>query len=139
MSACGKAPINNLADVSRKIDRLEDELNTLPLKNMLGHQIFIQFYTRPSTAIEGKMLLQVVDDQGNLYNDYDLELDAFLWMKMSNGKEHGSSPLTIKKTAPGLFYLSEMFFIMNGKWELHLTLKNATNSSTLVHYIEVPD
>lgn len=41
-----------------------------------------------------------------------------LWMKMKNGHEHGSEPLTIKKQSKGVFLVSNVWLLMQGQWEI---------------------
>lgn len=56
---------------------------------------------------------------------------AFLWMKMPDGSEHGSSPLelSIIETEDGpIFHYTEAYFLMNGKWRLYITLINDNES-----------
>ncbi len=44
-----------------------------------------------------------------------------LWMPSMG---HGSSPVTVKKTAKGIYEATNVFFIMPGQWNIRLQLKN---------------
>lgn len=48
----------------------------------------------------------------------------FLWMPTMG---HGSSPVTIKKLGTGLYDLSQIYFIMDGFWQLRIQLKNGND------------
>lgn len=67
-------------------------------------------------------------DAGTLYGPYlepSEKVCAFIWMKMPDGSEHGSSPLLLEKLSEtnGPVYLyKEAYFIMNGTWSLYIKL-----------------
>jgi hypothetical protein len=56
------------------------------------------------------------------YQDLPMTLNVTLWMP-SMGL--GSSPVKIKKVAPGEYEVSDVYFITSGKWEVKLQLLNA--------------
>lgn len=52
--------------------------------------------------------------------DLELTVAVVLWMP---GMNHGSSPVTIEKTANGKFKVTKVYFIMPGAWEIRFQLK----------------
>jgi hypothetical protein len=63
-------------------------------------------------------------DAGTLngpYQDLSKNLHVFLWMPSMG---HGSAPVKIKKIADGEYEVSEVQFIMGGKWEIRLQLND---------------
>ena len=64
-------------------------------------------------------------DSGTLsgpYQDLDKNLHIFLWMPSMG---HGSVPVKIKKIDQGEYEVSDVHFIMGGKWEIKFQLKNS--------------
>lgn len=49
------------------------------------------------------------------------DVSVLLWMPSMG---HGSSPVTVEKTADGEYKASKVFFIMPGSWEIHIQIKN---------------
>ena len=39
---------------------------------------------------------------------------------------HGSSPISVKKIGTGLYEFSQIYFIMDGFWQLKIQLKNGS-------------
>lgn len=56
--------------------------------------------------------------------DLPESVKIFLWMPTMG---HGSSPITIKKLGTGLYGLSQVYFIMDGFWQLRVQLKNGND------------
>ena len=55
------------------------------------------------------------------YQDLDKNLHVFLWMPSMG---HGSAPVKLKKMGDGEYEVSEVQFIMRGKWEIKFQLKD---------------
>lgn len=56
--------------------------------------------------------------------DPDKNLHIFLWMPSMG---HGSAPVKIKKLAAGEYEVSDVHFIMGGKWEVKFQLKDGNS------------
>lgn len=68
---------------------------------------------------EGHALL--IAKRNGIATDLPDQMKIFLWMPTMG---HGSSPITIKKLGTGLYDLSQIYFIMDGFWQLRIQLKN---------------
>jgi YtkA-like len=53
------------------------------------------------------------------YQDLPNDLYIYLWMPAMG---HGSSPVKMKKLNVGEYEVSDAYFIMGGKWEIHFQL-----------------
>ena len=63
------------------------------------------------------------NDSGTMngpYQDLEKDLHVFLWMPSMG---HGSSPVKIQKVADGEYDVTNVNFIMGGKWDLRIQLK----------------
>lgn len=61
------------------------------------------------------------DPAGPVPEDLNGVLSVVAWMP---GMGHGSSPITVTRTAPGTYRATEVFFTMRGEWELRFLLKS---------------
>jgi nitrogen fixation protein FixH len=57
------------------------------------------------------------------YQDLPKQLHVFLWMPAMN---HGSAPVKLRKISDGEYEVSEVQFIMGGKWEVKFQLKDGS-------------
>ncbi len=65
-------------------------------------------------------------DQGSMngpYQNLPKTLNVFLWMPAMG---HGSAPVKLTKTGDGEYEISEVQFIMGGKWEVKFQLKDGS-------------
>jgi hypothetical protein len=53
------------------------------------------------------------------FEDPSEQLHVFLWMPSMG---HGSSPVTLTKIAPGEYDVTNVYFIMGGKWQVKFQL-----------------
>lgn len=60
------------------------------------------------------------------YQDLNKNLHIFLWMPTMG---HGSQPVNITKTNDGEYEVSNVQFIMGGKWEIKFQLKDGAGVS----------
>lgn len=68
-------------------------------------------------------------DQGTMngpYQDLNKNLHIFLWMPTMG---HGSAPVKITKLGDGEYEVSNVQFIMGGKWEIKFQLKDGAQVS----------
>jgi hypothetical protein len=87
----------------------------------------LQWHSIPATGSNSSFSLKFWDSyQTNFlgpYNQLNQNVCVFLWMKMPDGSEHGSSPLVLteKTTDNGSYYhLDDVYFIMPGKWQIRI-------------------
>lgn len=80
-------------------------------------------WSEPPKVGEAKFLLRLwKTDSGTIngpYVDPKQNLHVFLWMPSMG---HGSSPVKLKKLASGEYEVSNVYFIMGGKWEVKFQL-----------------
>lgn len=57
------------------------------------------------------------------YQDFPKTLNVFLWMPAMG---HGSAPVKLKRLDDGEYEVSEVQFIMGGKWEIKFQLKDGS-------------
>lgn len=81
----------------------------------------------PTSAKAGTLVFKVY--RGNTYDDTPVEMDfgsiptLVLWMPSMG---HGSSPTTVTRLDVGTYRVSNVFFIMPGKWEMRFQIKDGT-------------
>lgn len=117
--SCGKSPL-----LMQKKER-EEVVNQSSLEatrtfSTSGHQVNLIWLTPINSMEEGHFLL--ISKKDNFASDLPENFSLFLWM-VSMG--HGSSPVIIKKIATGVYDVSEVYFIMDGLWQIRLQLKNS--------------
>lgn len=80
--------------------------------------------TKPTKDTKGSFYVEVFhpEDRSH-FIDLQNDLEVVLWMPSMG---HGSSPVTVEKTAPGQYRVTNVFFIMPGDWEIQFKLKNGT-------------
>lgn len=122
---CGESPLLNhdsekgfsLTDISRaesddfrfKKSELSFSLAWDQSPHMGENKFTLKIWNSASGTVNGPY----VDPTNNLH--------IFLWMPSMG---HGSSPVKITKTQPGVYEVTNVYFIMGGKWELKLQLLN---------------
>lgn len=60
-------------------------------------------------------------------------LEVILWMPSMN---HGSAPVTVKRSSPSSFEATRVFFIMPGDWEVRIALKDSSGNILGRHTLE---
>jgi hypothetical protein len=88
----------------------------------------------PTSAAENKFTLKFFDSSSGAtadagpYVDTLLAVNVLLWMPVMG---HGSSPVTLSRTAAGVYEVTRAYFIMPGDWQIRVQLKNATTNSVI--------
>ena len=117
--SCGKSPLLKKAQVEAS-GQYGYEVNTKTFKN-LNLNSEIKFLSPINSNEVGHIL--VLTKNGNYSSSPNYFLHAFLWMPTMG---HGSSPITVTKLSEGVYDLSEIYFIMDGFWQLHLQFKDGS-------------
>lgn len=118
VTACGKSPL-----------QLKKDNETSIISGLESHKIFrstsqslsLNWLSPINSTEEGHALLIV--KKNNLVSDLPSDIKIFLWMPNMG---HGSSPILVKKLGTGLYDLSQIYFIMDGFWQIRIQLKNGT-------------
>lgn len=126
--SCGKSPLLTPVEYGVIKGNHAQEVN---LKfNSTSQEITIKWLTNTNTNEEAKALI-ILTKNGSITDPDNFNLNAFLWMKSMG---HGSSPIVVKKIAPGIYQLEEIYFSMSGDWQLHLTLNSSTTKIEDLEY-----
>ena len=124
--SCGKSPLKMIKK-STEASSISGLENSKTFKST-QQNLTINWLSPINSTDEGHALLIVKNDSyaADLPENFILDI----WMPDMG---HGSSPIKIKKLGTGLYDLSEIYFIMDGYWQLRIRLKN--NSSILEEQI----
>lgn len=113
----------------------------LQFKNNSVHAT-ASFAEAPQAGPAATMLLEFQDATTQIPLDVTEQLGVILWMPDMG---HGSRPVKIEKAVdaagnvvPGAYKVTKMYFMMQGQWEVQVTLKDAEgNSETQVINLEI--
>lgn len=79
----------------------------------------IEFTKGPFDGLESQFLLKVYGAKDMVLLD-PAELKVDLWMYMGHHGGHGSAPVKVVKQDVGTYYVSEVYFIMPGRWNIRV-------------------
>lgn len=118
ITGCGKSPLQ------KQKDNIVSGINGMESAKVFktSHQsLSINWLSPINSSEEGHALLIV--KQGQNAADINGQFKIFLWMPDMG---HGSSPITINKIGTGLYDLGQIYFIMDGLWQLRIQLLNGS-------------
>jgi len=118
LTACGRSPFTN---ENYNPSQLVQGQNTLQGALAFPQQgLFIRPFWRngPVVGDEGQLLIVVSDKDGHPKNPSG-QLSLYLWMPDMG---HGSYPVSLKQIAIGVFEASEIYFTMDGLWDIHFQI-----------------
>jgi hypothetical protein len=118
--SCGKSPMSQLA--SNETSGTES-LKTMKIFKTTDQNISVTWTTPINSTEEGKAIIVLSQNGTPSALPNQMELNPYLWMG-GDDMNHGSSPIEISKLSDGIYFISDVRFIMSGKWQLHLELKN---------------
>ena len=113
--SCGKSPLLN-----KKSNEVSGNfgLEVQKIFPASGISLNISWVTKINSTDPGLALL-VTTKNGALI-DLPAPYSIYLWMPSMN---HGSSPITVNHLSTGVYKLSDIYFIMDGNWQLRTQLK----------------
>ncbi len=116
LSGCGKSPLQ-----MKKTNDVSGSTGIEIAKTLKTTQqsLALNWLSPVNSTDEGHALL--IAKRNGIATDLPDQMKIFLWMPTMG---HGSSPITIKKLGTGLYDLSQIYFIMDGFWQLRIQLKN---------------
>ena len=138
ITSCGDSPLLNHEDESNTPLSNISELNG-PQKNFYidGKKINLRMSWTigpfPSPAKESKVLITILDANGDLVNlpsGYHLELWGFM-PSMGHGTAYDGY---IEHIGLGTYMNYELFFNMPGDWDVNIDLYNGSNKITSIKY-----
>lgn len=125
--ACGESPLlNHKMEPNNFIrDTALSESDVLKFKKT-DFSFIISWVEGPQMGGSKFVMKTWKKDLGTMngpYQDLQKNLHVFLWMPSMG---HGSAPVKLKKIADGEYEVSEVQFIMGGKWEIKFQLKDGS-------------
>ena len=114
--SCGKSPILNQKDIYASGNY---HLQTPKIFRSNGIKLSLSWLTAVNSTDKGEAFLLTSKD--GVLTDLPLPFSLFLWMPTMN---HGSSPISITQLSTGVYKLSDIYFIMDGQWQLRAQLKS---------------
>ena len=129
LSSCGNSPLFNHVNADEvRTDNNQDPANVCPIEFHQAKLCAGITWTKPASSDgEGAFTLQFWDsvarDPKGPYVDPTNTVAVQLWMPDMG---HGSSPVTIQKSAVGVYEVTRVFFVMPGDWDIRFQLKDKT-------------
>lgn len=127
--SCGKAPLftNNQSVKIVKNSLVSTNDNTYQLEHS-SYLFGIEWIKNPIAYENSAFKLRFWNLHNSLWGPYievKPKLCVFLWMQMSDGNQHGSSPVTIQKLSKDdevIYFIDDVYFVMSGKWQVRVRL-----------------
>ena len=82
----------------------------------------ITWESEPTESTKGVFLLKFTNVAGAATAPAQA-VGVKLWMPAMG---HGSSPIQLAAVSAGVYRVSDVYFVMAGRWEIHVQLKNGT-------------
>ena len=122
--ACGESPILNHSLEKNNLvqDTILSESDALRFKKT-NFSFILSWQEGPQMGGSRFIMKSWKNETGTMngpYQDLPRNLHVFLWMPSMG---HGSAPVKLKKIGDGEYEVSEVQFIMGGKWEIKFQLK----------------
>jgi hypothetical protein len=118
--SCGRSPFTNK---DYQPNSTIQSNNTLEGAIVFGQaDVVIRPYWRvgPVVGDECKLLLVLSDKQGHPKNPPN-NFSIFLWMPTMG---HASYPVTLNRIADGVYEANDIYFTMDGLWQIHFELSD---------------
>lgn len=115
-TGCGKSPLQM---IKSKEAAVVTGLESAKVFKTTEHTLTINWLSPINSTDEAHALLIV--KKGQNASDLPGDFKIFLWMPTMG---HGSGPIAVKKLGTGLYDLSQVYFIMDGLWQLRIQLKS---------------
>lgn len=125
--ACGESPIlNHTLEAKNKITgSLFSESEALKFSRS-NHSFIISWQEGPEIGTSKFLVKSWNNSVGTMngpYQDFPKTLHVFLWMPDMG---HGSAPVKLTRLGDGEYQVSDVQFIMGGKWEIKFQLKDGS-------------
>lgn len=135
LASCGESPLFNHSREALKglTNSALAESEAHQFKNA-GHSFAIAWQEGPALGASRFLMKTWNNNSGTIngpYSNPPKKLHVFLWMPSMG---HGSAPVKLKELGDGEFEVSEVQFIMGGKWEIKFQLKegNQVTDETVI-------
>lgn len=126
LASCGKQPLFLPNKSVVKAEALGKDIGT---KIDQKFSFAIEWINPPKLYENSPFKLRFWKNTDSFWGPY-VEMEnicVFLWMKMPDGSEHGSSPVNIKKIQKideVIYLVDDVYFVMNGKWQIRVRRLN---------------
>lgn len=130
LAGCGDSPF---LDDSKSDNQAQKNIEDLQAKLFFKkNNLRLDFYwsQAPVIADESKILLILVNELGTPA-DPEGKLSSKIWMPSMG---HGSYPISVTRLRTGVYELSEIFFTMEGYWDIHFQIYKAGELSEEVRW-----
>lgn len=126
MYSCGKSPLFTSQAPEKIIVQNSNSYYVHKLDNS-DYSFGLEWIKLPKFNENSPFKLRFWNKNNTLWGPYQAvnNLCVFLWMKMPDGSEHGSSPVVIseiKKADETIYLVNEVYFVMNGVWQIRIRL-----------------
>lgn len=123
--SCGESPLfNHKMEANNLIKDISLSESDVQKFKKTDYQFVISWVEGPQMGGSRFIMKTWKKDLGTMngpFQDLQKNLHVFLWMPAMG---HGSAPVKIKKIGDGEYEVSEVQFIMGGKWEIKFQLKD---------------
>ena len=140
--SCSKEPLFKPLGEESKVTKVRESLENQEKLGLLN--IGLQWIDGPNAIGEGENIFKIRfwnPSKSTIYGPYTLpqnKVCVLLWMKMSDGSEHGTSPVTIKiehNDDGDILVVSDAYFVMNGQWQIRVrTVQEGTRCKATKDY-----
>lgn len=125
--SCGKSPL--LMKKANEETQGQTNLESTKKFTTTGHSLELVWLSPINSTEAGHFLL--ITKINAKASDLPANFSLFLWMPSMG---HGSSPVTIKKMATGVYDVTDVYFIMDGDWQMRIQLKNDSSVLEEIHF-----
>lgn len=126
ITACGESPLLNHELESNKILTKNELIEFESLQFSKTNFSFSVFWEEGPRLGQSRFVMKTWDKNLGTFNgpyqNLNKELHIFLWMPSMG---HGSVPVKITQTGQGEYIVSDVQFIMGGRWEIKFQLKES--------------
>ncbi len=120
--SCGKSPLlmkKNPLEVNGN-----SNYESIKFFKTLNHQLTINWLSPINTTDSGHFLL--ISKNNLKSEDIPRNFEVYLWMPSMG---HGSSPVKVNRISAGIYEITDVYFIMEGDWEIRIKLDNGDEAS----------
>ncbi len=127
LTSCGESPLfNHVMEGKNFISNPQLSESEVLKFSKTNFSFIISWQEGPRLGASKFLMKTWNKDQGSMngpYQNLPKTLNVFLWMPAMG---HGSAPVKLTNTGDGEYEISEVQFIMGGKWEIKFQLKDGS-------------
>ena len=132
LNSCGDSPfLDDLTEDNNKLNPLEVRTSDLIFKSLEMEGKL--FWRNGPILFDESSLLFILTERGIPKN---ASLKVWLWMP-DPSMNHGSWPIQIEKISEGVYELKELFFTMEGRWDIHFEVSKNGVTEELIWSLDL--